>query len=48
MSRYDFWTVLDYIALYCIVLYCYVRCGTVNDEEQKGISLSDRDDDTPN
>ena len=26
---------------------CTVRCCTVNDEEQKGISLSDRDDDTP-
>ena len=35
--------------MYCIILYCIVRCvcRIVNDEEQKGISLSDFDDDKP-
>ena len=42
-------TVLHNIVLYCIVMYRIAWCGCciVNDEEQKGISLSDRDDDKP-
>ena len=28
-------------------MYCKVGCRIVNDEEQKGISLSDLDDDKP-
>lgn len=31
----------------CVVLQHTVKCSNVNDEEQKGISLSDHNDDTP-
>jgi hypothetical protein len=35
------------IMYYYIVLQHTVKCSDVNDEEQKGISLSDHNDDTP-
>jgi ammonia channel protein AmtB len=49
------WIGLDCIILYCIVTDCMccivlqhtVKYSNVNDEEQKGISLSDHNDDTP-
>ena len=34
-------------ALYCTVLYATALLSSVNDEEQKGISLSDLNDDKP-
>ena len=34
------------IMYYYVVLQHTVKCSNVNDEEQKGISLSDHDDDT--